>query len=351
MIIGYDISILEGAQLTGVEKLALNLFRACWEIAPEDQHILICRQLPKCLGVLPSQCQIVVTGPSRLWRWMELRRQVNIHRCQALISGVTHTTLPCGVPLYSYIHELQWRHKTGESSFWKYRLSLWLSALTARQFLTNSEATKADIYQELPWCPAVSVIYPSYDQNIALAEVVSREMLLLSFGLPDGEYFLFVSSIRPKKNIHLLVECFSRPEMAGKRLLLAGKILHPEIVAAAAGLSNVHFLGYTSDSQAASLYTHAQAFLYVSLNEGFGLPILEAYMKSCPVVASRSGSIPEVAGNAAHYVSGHDSGELAALLQNFQAPENFTNKAKQIVSQFSWQQSARKLLDLVHSKS
>ena len=94
------------------------------------------------------------------------------------------------------------------------------------------------------------------------------------------------------------------------------------------------------DAKLASYYATAEAFVYPSIYEGFGIPLLEAMECGCPVLCGNSSSIPEVAGDAAMYFNARDTQEMAAALKNIvQSPSvrlSLISRGKERVKQFSW---------------
>ncbi len=126
-----------------------------------------------------------------------------------------------------------------------------------------------------------------------------------------GDYVLAVSTLEPRKNLPRLVEGYRRAGLNGLRLLVAG----------AAGWGGVHldgdgvrWLGQVPDEELARLYRGARAVAYVSLYEGFGLPVLEAMACGAPVVAARTDALDEVSGGAAVMVDPLDPDAIAAGL-------------------------------------
>lgn len=113
--------------------------------------------------------------------------------------------------------------------------------------------------------------------------------------------------------------------------------------------SNVKNLGLVSDEELCELYRHASVFVFPSLYEGFGLPILEAMASGTPVVASTAASIPEVAGDAAILVPPKDAGAFAAaiirVLESPELAEELRNKGLARAAEFTWARSARLTLD------
>ena len=217
----------------------------------------------------------------------------------------------------------------------------------AKRVITISKFSAKDIISDLPFNRKVEVIYPSFDKGVVKKCERSRNEILKELNIDDGDYHLFVSSIRPKKNIDLLIDCFAK--LPSEKLILAGKVFYPEFPEKVKkrGLKNIYFLGYTDDQTVSDLYEHAKAFLYISKHEGFGLPILEAFSHKCPVIVTRNGSIPEVAGDAGEYVSGDSVDELVECIKGFKKKETFESMSAEILTQFTWEKSARKFLNLL----
>jgi alpha-1,3-rhamnosyl/mannosyltransferase len=190
--------------------------------------------------------------------------------------------------------------------FWKSRCS------RVDRFLSVSEFTKAELQEQLGLADEKIVVTP-LAHDPATFHPRRREQIgsfLHRKGLPR-EYFLFVGSGDPRKNLGLIIKA-----------LQAAKLNIPLIVAGWSGWSkerlpkDVISLGYVSDDELALLYSGALALVFPSTYEGFGLPLLEAMACGCPVVTTRKASLPEVAGEAAAYVEDpEDPEELAQLLQ------------------------------------
>ena len=107
----------------------------------------------------------------------------------------------------------------------------------------------------------------------------------------------------------------------------------------------VHFLGYVSDDELHALYAKATLFIYPSLLEGFGLPLLESMASGCPVITSTTSSLPEIAGNAAILVNPRDVDEVASAIEAVCKDDHLASQMKQKGSeravQFSWVKCAQ----------
>ena len=113
-------------------------------------------------------------------------------------------------------------------------------------------------------------------------------------------------------------------------------------------VDRVHFLGYVSDEQLRTLYAQATLFIYPSLFEGFGLPVLEAMASGCPVITSSISSLPEVAGDAALLINPHSVGDVTVAMESICNNPDFANELKIMgrkrASLFSWKRCAEETL-------
>jgi glycosyltransferase involved in cell wall biosynthesis len=173
--------------------------------------------------------------------------------------------------------------------------------------------------------------------------------------LPEN-YILFVGSIEPRKNLvsllkaYLLLQEYIRKDF---KLLLVGfkGWGNKEIGELLDKLKGaVDYLGYVDNEELANLYRGASCFVYPSLYEGFGLPPLEAMACGCPVVTSNVTSLPEVCGDAAHYVDPYDVESIAEgmhkVLMDGAMRRNLIEKGLERVKLFSWEKAAKEHLEV-----
>jgi glycosyltransferase involved in cell wall biosynthesis len=183
-----------------------------------------------------------------------------------------------------------------------------------------------------------------------------RDILKNRHDLPDL-YLLSVATQEPKKNIPGLLRAYRilldripgapRLVLVGKRGWGPGSL---EEETSKLGLQNkVVFLGYISTEDLPGLYRHAELFLFPSLYEGFGMPLLEAMASGCPVVASRISAIPEVTGDAGVLIDPHDpeeiSGAIADLLLDDERRRDLSRRGIERAARFTWEETARKTLE------
>jgi glycosyltransferase involved in cell wall biosynthesis len=161
---------------------------------------------------------------------------------------------------------------------------------------------------------------------------------------------LHVGAIQRRKNISRLVDAFERVD-PGWQLVLAGSAGYgaQEIAArigAARSRDRIRMPGYVPPAELANWYAQAAIFAFPSLDEGFGMPVLEAMAAGTPVIASNRSAIPEVAGDAAWLVDPEDTDELAdALVALTQDPErraDLSRRGLARAAQFTWAEAVEK---------
>jgi glycosyltransferase involved in cell wall biosynthesis len=218
-------------------------------------------------------------------------------------------------------------------------------------FLTVSNFTREELEGLLgPLRNRVTVTRLAHDSKIfyrrnSLEVKAVRE----SHRLPK-KYFLFVGAGDPRKNLSVILPALACSGLAIPLAVVGwpgwSKLDHAD--------DRLVFLGYLSDDELACLYSDAVALVFPSLYEGFGLPILEAMACGCPVISSRTSSIPEVAADAAIYLEDpHDSKALAFLLKDLaDSPAlctELSQKGRKQASHFSWEATARKTFEVFES--
>jgi glycosyltransferase involved in cell wall biosynthesis len=192
------------------------------------------------------------------------------------------------------------------------------SAALSDLIVTVSEASKRDIVEILDVDPSkVAVTYQPTDLlPLAAADQDSVPRVLRRYDLVPDSYALFVGALEPKKNLRRLIEAFLEIDtvmplaiVGRKAWLWDGDEAWLETLGANAR-ARLRFLGYVSREDLRRLYVGAQMLLFPSLYEGFGLPVLEAMTMGCPVLTSRTSSLPEVCGEAALYVDSLDRDDI-----------------------------------------
>ena len=221
--------------------------------------------------------------------------------------------------------------------------------------LTISEFSKREIV-ELLHVPEerISVVHcaPHFSDSLESFQTVSETYRLRK------PYLLYVGTIEPRKNLTRLIQAYQmlkQEKQIPHQLVLAGGKgwANEEIIRAAAPLQesgDLVMTGFISEAEKNALYANADAFVFPSLYEGFGIPPLEAMNLNCPVICSNAASLPEVVGDAARLVDPMSAEDLAdgiwQVLSDRKYAADLIQRGKQQIQKFSWDQSAQKFMDV-----
>lgn len=232
-----------------------------------------------------------------------------------------------------------------------------LSVERAAQIITDSEFVKREIVKHFRVSPAkVHAIHLGVGGHYVPRSAEQTAAALKAHGLAYRNYIFAVGTLEPRKNLIQAINAHSGlPQAARKRmpLVIAGMKgwLTRELdarIRVAEERGEVRWLGYVSAADLPLLYSGARLFVYPSLYEGFGLPVLEAMASGVPVITSDQASLPEVAGDAAIMVDPHDfAGLRDAMLRMIEDEEETGRRAKLgriQAARFTWQACAEKTL-------
>lgn len=229
-------------------------------------------------------------------------------------------------------------------------------------FLAISEFTKQEMVQLLG-IPAEKIHVVPCAGPDSLAPVDDPEQLRQlreKYRLPQ-RYLLFVGNSNPRKNLARMIRAFDRAaESAGRdfHLVIAGgqgwKFSEDDALREIRHKDQIHFIGFVEDEDMLALYSAAELFLFPTLYEGFGIPVIEAQLCGTPVLTSNCSSLPEVAGDAAVYVDPYSEESicegLLRLLGDPQLAGELRKKGFENARRFSWQKSAERLDEIINEE-
>ncbi|MFS2224269.1 glycosyltransferase family 4 protein [Pantoea sp. B65] len=227
----------------------------------------------------------------------------------------------------------------------------------AAVLITDSEFTRREVaqYFNLPltkvFCASLASSEEFYPRQAA-----GVSQVIAGYGLTFNQYCLFTGSVEPRKNIETLLNAYEKLPPALRLtvpLVIIGfsgwgsEALHYRFQhAQAAGW--LHYAGYVNAADLPCLFAGARSFLFPSLYEGFGLPVLEAMASGVPVVCSDSASLPEIVGDCALMCAAKDVEQLSQLIQRSIEDEAWREHASASglarSRLFSWQRCAQQTL-------
>lgn len=228
------------------------------------------------------------------------------------------------------------------------------ASVYADHLLMISAATRDRFLNYFPHYPRERTSLMHLGNRPTIREYSSPDAapLLRRLGVGDGPFWLGVGTVEPRKNYQLLINAYAEwlktsgldwpLYIAGGRGWLESPIY--QSVTELGLTQQVHFLGYVSDAELSALYSSCFAFVFPSLYEGFGLPVLEAMSCGAPVIVSHSTSLPEVAGEAGFYIDPACTASLCRQMQQLTDQsaqrERWRQASRDQARGFSWDKAA-----------
>lgn len=238
------------------------------------------------------------------------------------------------------------------------QLNQWVprSVERAAHVVAVSEATKQDVVDIYGTSPAkIAVIYHGVRPEFTPVTEASRlQAVRQQYKLGDAPFILTVGTLQPRKNHLRLVQAFAAVESPYRLVLAGGRGWDADAVFAEVERrrlgARVHFPGFVAEADLPALYSAAELFVYPSLYEGFGLPLLEAMACGTPVIAANRAALPEVVGAAGMLVNPYEVDDLAAAITQLLADptrrQHLAVAGQQRAAQFTWDKVATQLLNL-----
>ena len=287
----------------------------------------------------------------RLWSLLR-RHRIDLYHG---LNNVVPVYCPC--PSVVTVHDLTYLrfpevHTLAKKMYWGYSVAN--SVRRAAQVLAISEATRDDLVHYLQVRPESIVVaphgateWPPDDESHSLSK---------EFGIAPGTYILNVGTLEPRKNLVTLLRAYkalrTNAEIKHKLVIVGGRGWHCEAwerqLSEIDCREDVIVTGFVPDGALRRIYTEAAAFVYPSLFEGFGLPVLEALGCGTPTITSNVSAMPEVAGDAAILVDPTDVGQLAdaiyAVLTDRSLAARLRAAGPARAALFNWRQTAQQTL-------
>jgi alpha-1,3-rhamnosyl/mannosyltransferase len=336
--------------------------------AGERLTILYHPQHPLAQPASPAVALLpVAASPFGLAQQWQISRLLRLLRADLYHSAYVAMPYTPGVPTVLTVYDLIPILFPEQSSRRARLMARWANHLAlraARTVLAISEATRRDYIHHLGVQPDKIVTVPlAADFGSQGAGVRSQGSGVSDHAPRTTQYILYLGSNKPHKNLVRLVEAWgivaTRFPHSAARLVIAGAWdpRYPEArqrVEALGLVDEVAFLGPVAEADLPALYRGARLFVFPSLYEGFGLPVLEAMACGTPVICSNTSSLPEVAGDAALLVAPLDVNAWVAaigrVLGDAALADDMRQRGLQQAARFTWAQTAQQTLAVYRSQ-
>jgi glycosyltransferase involved in cell wall biosynthesis len=384
-----DIRHLSDKHHTGVGEYTVEILRALFEMDEENRYELISMSLrakrsnPLEIAsspTAPRNDKATFTHrsiPSKLTKLttyftnrLRLDRLAQTKPDLVWLPNLNFAAISPNVPYVLTIHDLSWKIFP---EYFSRKMRLWHWGTRADRLVANasaiivpSTATKEDVMRffhkpenQIHVIP--HGVNPDFHPDFRTTDHGARGRLKL-----PKRFALFVGTLEPRKNVVAIVnavEEYRKQTGDDLHLVLAGSWgwKSTEIRQRVSEISNiqyqisnfVHHLGYVDRTDLPALYRAASVFIWPSVYEGFGLPVLEAMASGTPVITSHTSSLPELTGKAAIHVNPFRPDEIVLALQELMSSPALQDRLRRTgidrAKQFAWQKSARDTLAVFHS--
>lgn len=353
----------------GMDFVALEVIRELQKIDKENEYfILVSPGEDKCLKESENVHIIEINCPTYpLWEQWALPREVS--RLKPDLLHCTSNTAPvnCPVPLILTLHDiifLEPRQNKSKSFYqnmgWYYRKLVVPKILPkCQKIITVSDFENKRIRENLNLSKEkVVTVYNGYNKHFHLFTPDANK---IGKYIATNKYIFFLGNTDPKKNVPRTLKAYSlylKQSLNKYPLLIAD--LNENIIDDILKEQQIEeikpylsFPGYIPNSDLADLYSGAFAFLYTSLRESFGIPLLEAMACGTPVITSSTSAIPEIAGKEAILTDPFNEKDIADKLLLLETDTEYYIRQKeyglQRVKYFSWENTARELYKIYQS--
>ena len=370
MKIGIEAQRIFRRKKHGMDMVAMELIRHLQKTDKTNEYVIFVREDEddKVISETANfRIERLPAAPYPIWEQIILPRAVRESGVEILHCTSNTAPLRVDVPLVVTLHDIIYLEKLNLTKGTPYQIigNLYRRVLVppivkkAALILTVSESERECIrsYFSLP-DEKVKTVYNGVGSHFRpITDQSVHEAMRKKYNLPE-DYVFYLGNTDPKKNMEGVMRAISHLRKQGKltfRLLMldidreylrrvATRIGDLEI------LNHIYFCGYIRNEELPAIYSMAKIFLYPSLRESFGIPILEAMACGVPVITSSTYSMPEVAGDAALLVNPSDPVDIAAkiiqLLEDKALGENLVKKGLERYKDFSWERNALQTVDL-----
>jgi glycosyltransferase involved in cell wall biosynthesis len=368
MRIGVDARSLCGGY-RGIYRFLTNILRELQRIDQSNEYYLYTKEDFALPFSNPRwRKRILAQEPSRFSsRWAQLGLKNMIKGDDLDVFWETFHFFPFGLPRFLprvlTIYDLVWRRHSETMQFrnyWMHRLLTPRSIRRTDHIITISQFTAGELHALGMPSDKISIAYPAPEKGYGpLEHTEAARYIANKYGASES-YICAVGAVEPRKNLPTLLEATSillhKHEWCCQ-LVVAGAASwkHSAIYESARNLgltdNDVRFLGYVPDEDLPALYCGSRLFVFPSLYEGFGIPLIEAMACGVPLVASNASSMPEVVQDAGVLVSPRSPEGFADAIRRVSSDSelraSMIARGLRRAADFSWEVSARKIHDLL----
>lgn len=370
MRIGIEAQRIFRKKKHGMDMVALELIKQLQVLDTKNEYFIFVNNVEDVTALTETaNCKIVHLKESSypVWEQVHLPKAVNDYKLDLLHCTSNTAPISLKVPLIITLHDIiyleKWNFTKGTTyqiigNFYR-RWNVPKVVKKAKHIITVSEFEKQRIASYFKLTDVqVSAVYNGVGAHFKrVTDEAELKRTKEAYNLPDN-FIFYLGNTDPKKNVIGVLQAISILKSKGK---LRSKLLMLDIdkdyllatmkqIGDVSLMDDIVFSGYVPNKDLPAIYSQAQLFLYPSLRESFGIPLLEAMACGVPTITSNTSSMPEVAGSASVLVNPFKPEEIAEAILNLQQDLNLQQqliaKGLKRVEYFTWEANAKQTLAL-----
>ena len=369
MIIGIEAQRIFRTNKHGMDYVVLQEIKELQQMDTQNEYYVFVKPgEDRCVESSRNVHIIEIACPTYpLWEQWALPRTAKRYGVELLHCTSNTAPIWCNIPLVLTLHDIifleprdKQNHSVYQNMGWLYRrldvpriLNKCRRIITVSNFEMENIIAKLQIPRE-----RMAMIYNGYNEWFRPIDDVHD---VYKKYIPEKGYFFFLGNTDPKKNTERTLVAYSKylnQSTVRRKLLMAD--LDPDYLNGIIERNNIGNIrdnivmpGYIVNSDLPYIYNNAFAFLYTSLRESFGIPLLEGMACGVPVITSNTSSMPEIGGRDAILVNPESSDDIADMMLKLENDQDFYQAKRAVglerAKLFSWRKTAEQLLDLYQS--
>jgi glycosyltransferase involved in cell wall biosynthesis len=361
MIIGIDASKAAIKNRTGIENFVYEVVLNIIKTDRKNSFLLFSNQS------LPSEFSehknvtIVLSRYKRLWNKLSLPLLLRKNQCDVYLQPSDAIPMFAPKNTIGVFHDFAYEYFPKAYSFFQMKQQLYARnsiVKKAKEIVCVSDSTKIDLLKFVPDIKTnIDVINLGYNKEIFHEIKSPKDVLKI-----NEKYILYVGRIEERKNVARLVKAFYRLKDELKiphKLVLAGgpgynfKEISETISSNKQHCADVLLPGHIAHDRLPDLIAGADVFVFPTLYEGFGLPLLEAMACGAAIITSKNSSLPDIGGDAAVYINPLDENDLTEAMAYFifhpEVTVSYRKRGVERAAKYSWEKTASEFLKLLET--
>ena len=375
MKIGIEGQRLFRTKKHGMDIVALELIRNLQEIDHENEYYIFVKKDEDVSALKETSNFKIITldgGSYPVWEQFILPRAAKKYGCQVLHCTSNTAPLHCDIPLVTTLHDIIYLESsylkilTGSATNYQKFGNVYRKLIVPRIVknsqkiitVSNFEKNRIADFFGMKGDDRLTAVYNGVSAHFKpVSDTSELKRVKEKYSLPD-QFFFFLGNTDPKKNTKGTLKAFSdflkQTKSDYKLVMLDYDRAELEKLLDEIGdkqlINKIVLTGYVTNTDLPAIYSQSAIFLYPSLRESFGIPMLEAMACGVPVITSNTSSMPEVSGDAAHIVNPYHPEEITEgmikILSEKEYSENLCQKGIERSKFFSWKNMAEQVLVL-----